>query len=89
VNAIHADADLAAAIGRIARFEHPCVLSIEGYRWHPEHARVTVMTELVENGALSENIRPTEGWAPAQSGQTQEKCGRRRPRDAVPAPTAI
>jgi TPR repeat protein len=60
VKTLPLNAERAREIASIARFEHPCVLSIDGYKRHPDGERGEIVAALMENGSLDQNIRPRE-----------------------------
>jgi serine/threonine protein kinase len=58
VKIVRWDADLEADITALVQLEHPCVLPTDGFARVPNSPNAAVVTALMENGALHENIRP-------------------------------
>jgi serine/threonine protein kinase len=57
VKAIRLDEDLEGDIAAVAQFEHPCILSIDGYGKFGDLTRISVVTALMEKGSLNEHLR--------------------------------
>jgi serine/threonine protein kinase len=56
IKTIAMDANLESDIATLAEFAHPCVLRTEGFIRMGDSANVAVVTELMENGALPDNL---------------------------------